>query len=177
LYWFARLLALTLAATSSPLAQQTVASTSVFDGWTLKCETVTEKDRSTKACEVDATATAKTEDNRQALIMIVGIGKRSAGQPTQIAVQTPLTAWLPLGVKLQDGNGKDILSLPYTACQPSRCTAEGPITDSQLTALTSAGDVFVAIYRTQAGEDIKVQIPVKGLSAAYKAMMANFAGK
>lgn len=119
----------------------------------------------------------KTEDGRQAVVMIVGVGKPFVDKPNQLVVNAPISARLPAGIKMQDKSEKTLLALSYTFCKPSMCSADTAVTDAQLNTVMAAGDDVFMLYRTQAGQDVKVQVPMKGMSAAYKAMQKEAAAR
>jgi invasion protein IalB len=134
----------TVGAATKVSAQQMTSDASVFDGWTLRCQTVDVTDASQrphprKSCEVGATVTAATNDNKQAVVLVVGLGKQPSGQSDQMIVQTPLAVWLPDGVKLQDKDSRELLDLSYTVCQPGFCTASAKPSEGQTSALMGAG--------------------------------------
>jgi invasion protein IalB len=162
---------------NAALAQQSTSSTSVFDSWVLRCRTSSEQRPASKLCEVNTTLTAKTTDGRQAVVMIVGYGKPAVDKPNQLVVNAPLSAWLPAGIKMQDKAGKLLLDLPFTSCKPNMCAAVAAVSDAQWSVLMAAGEEILALYRSQAGQDFKIQVPLKGLTAAYKAMLKETAVK
>jgi invasion protein IalB len=161
---------------SFALAQEASTMTTQFDNWTLRCQTgpvkdpASHKDIMRKTCDVSATFMAQTKNKQQVPVLAIGIGHPSTDKPTRIAVQTPLGVWLPAELKIQDTSGKELLSLPYTACQPQGCIASADVSERHLQALANAGESAVALFRMQSGQDVKVMLPLKGLSAAYAGM-------
>lgn len=158
-------------------AQQSTSSTAVFDDWSLRCQTSNASGAVSKVCEVRSTLAAKATDGRQVVVLVIAVGKTSPDKPNQVVVNAPTSVWLPVGVKLQDNGGKTLLELPYTSCKASMCAAAAAPTDAQWGAVVGAGEEIFALYRTDAAQDVKVRISLKGLVAAYKAMLKETAAK
>lgn len=143
----------------------------MFDAWTLRCRTTTEKEAANKLCEVATTVTVKTNEGRTAVVMVVALGKPSSEKPSQLVLSSPTEVWLPNGIKLQDKAGKMLLELPYLFCSASMCSASTTISDPQRNMLSALDDDMFALFRMRTGQDVKMKISLKGFSAASKAML------
>lgn len=143
----------------------------MFDAWTLRCRTTTEKGAANKLCEVATTVTVKTSEGRTAVVMVVALGKPSGEKPSQLVLSSPTEVWLPHGIKLQDKAGKVLLDLPYLFCSASMCSASTPVSDPQRNMLSVLDDDMFALFRMRTGQDVKMKISLKGFSAASKAML------
>ena len=188
---------------SDPAAAQDASATAmsaVYGDWTLRCQTTspavaaaapaagTATDangpaasaaaapaaaKPGKLCGISSTITVKRDNGQQGVAMVLSVGRDPEGKSWRVAAELPISAWLPNGVKLQDGANTVIAPMVFTACRPQLCGAAAVLDAAAMAKLKGVGEKLYALYRTQAGQNVRVAVPMNGFPAALDALTAN----
>lgn len=167
--------ALSLVLLPPAAAQQSVISTTAYDGWVLGCSAQTDKAdkaKTVKGCEIRTSVVVQDKQtDRQGVAAVVALGRLLPDQKLKLMTQLPVNAVLTIPVRLSGTDDRTIGELAYLICQGQACTASADLTDVQVTALKKLGDTFFVTYRNQAGQDVRVEVAMKGFAPALDALV------
>lgn len=176
----AQMLAVTLfmGAWISPVSANTNGSVTTsstvtnYDSWVLACQSLKEKDKDVKNCEVRATVLVQDKDSgQQGIAAVIAIGGAAKEKNSwRMAASVPSSAALDKPMKFSIKDNQPMLTLTYKACQPQACTADVPVTDADIRKLKRPGEQIVLQYVNQLGQTVSVEAPSKGLAAALQAL-------
>lgn len=156
-------------------AQQSVVSNTAYEAWVLGCSAQTDKAdkaKTVKACEIRTSVVVKDEKSgQQGVAAVVALGRLLPDQKLKMMAQLPIHAVLNVPVKVAGKDDKTIIELAFIACQQQMCTASADLTDAQIASLKKTGEAFFVTWRSQTGQDVKVEVSTKGLTAALDALV------
>lgn len=159
---------------SSVFAQNTTTTTATYDNWTMRCSTRAEADKKMKTCQIDSTAFVKLQSGQTTPVLGMTLQRLDPAQPMKFHVNVQLMSLIQNGVKILGAEDKEILQLKYDLCRTDMCETSAEVQDAQIQELKKLNDKAFILYKAfgqQGAQDVRVEVSMKGFSAAYDAML------
>ena len=149
---------------STPKPQQTSA---VYEDWIVRCETKPSPPAQ-KICEMVQFTQLK---GQAGVLTQIVIGHPVKGQPYRIAIQVPISMWLPTGVRLSAGGKDEGIVAQFMWCVPTACFAVVETKDDIIKKFRSATEAGKLQFKDANQRDIALPVSFKGFGTAYDALM------
>lgn len=143
--------------------QQTSAT---YEDWIVRCETRPGPPVQ-KACEMVQFTQLK---GQQGVLTQIAIGQPVKGQPIRVAMQVPISMWLPTGVKLVMNDKDEGTLAEFKWCVPTACFGIVEIKDDVLNKWRSASEPGKLLFKDGNQRDIALPVSFKGFATAYDAL-------
>jgi invasion protein IalB len=156
------------ATASTPASSSPERTTASYGDWTLRCEA--HAGAPAKTCEV-AQAILDAQGQAVAQLVLARPAARPPAAGLVGVVQVPLNATVAEPVRLTfEASGPAVLSLPFRACAPRGCFAEGALPDQEFQQLRRRAEPARLEYRDAAANGVVRPVSLRGLSAALDAL-------
>ena len=143
-----------------------------FKAWNLHCETRTEPAPRLQVCGLISTVTLKNEQGASGVALKLMFRSVPGAAGRQLSVDVPITAWLPEGIRLVH-QGREVMRLPFVACQPNSCEAGAVLTPEQVAALVAASGQMDAVYKVQTQQTVTLTFSMYGFPEGISALEAS----
>lgn len=140
-----------------------------FQAWNLHCETRTDPAPRVRICGLMSTVTLQDEKGARNVALQFMLRSVPGAKGWQLSVDTPIGVWLPDGVQLVR-QGKELVRLPFVACQPKGCQAGVVLTPAQFAAFVTATDQADAVYRLQTRQTVTLTFSMLGFADGAAAL-------
>jgi invasion protein IalB len=153
-------------APASAVPQGPQQTSSTYEDWIVRCQTQPGPPLQ-KACEMVQFTQVKGQDG---VLTQIAIGRPVKAQPIHIAIQVPISVWLPTGVKLVSGENDEGILATFKWCVPQACFGLTDITADVVRKWRDAGEGGKMLFKDSNQRDVALPVSWKGFGAAYDAL-------
>lgn len=145
-------------------------TTATFGDWQMTCRMTNAGagQLNRRTCEV--LLSVVLQGQRQPFAQL-GFGRMEPGAPLTLTTVVPVNVSFPSSVKIAvDDGDKEALDVAWTRCLPTGCFASAIVNSDTLQRWRARNEGGLLVFRTGAGQDIRVQISFNGLGRALDAL-------
>jgi invasion protein IalB len=143
--------------------QQTAAT---YEDWIVRCET-RQGPPVQKACEMVQFTQLK---GHEGVLTQIAIAQPAKGQPHRVAIQVPISMWLPTGAKLALNDKDEGILAEFKWCVPTSCFAITEVKDDVIKKWRTASEAGKLMFKDGGQRDIALPVSFKGFGTAYDAL-------
>ncbi|OYW32143.1 MAG: hypothetical protein B7Z45_09630 [Azorhizobium sp. 12-66-6] len=149
-----------------PPGQQPQRTSSTYDDWELRCETLTNP-APRKVCEI--VQFTRVQGQQQPLTQLA-VARPEAAQPWRLVAQVPAGVSLPKGIRLVLEEKGPALDLTYRRCMGDACFAEVELKDDVVAKLKGRTAGASLVFANGVDQDITVPVSFTGFTTAFDAL-------
>jgi invasion protein IalB len=153
-------------APAAPQATPPQQTSATYDDWIVRCETRPGPPVQ-KACEMVQFTQLKGQGG---VLTQIAIGQPVKGQPIRVAIQVPISMWLPTGVKLAMTDKDQGILAEFKWCVPTACFGIIEVKDDVIKKWRATSEPGKLMFKDGNQRDIALPVSWKGFGTAYDAL-------
>ena len=137
-----------------------------FGAWETHCMPAAAVSAGVASCRVVSSITVPVAEGQRAVAAVVMVAGAPERGDVRMAVQLPISVWLPTGVRIEGPDGTLVAQFPFLICAPALCEAGGPLTAEQWTRVKASTASLSLRYELQGQQAAKLDFSMDGFVAA-----------